>query len=185
MIGQDLNEHRPFLTMPNLLTIPTEIRLKILDYAISDVTVQELTPARYSARWVLHTCWVLQRFNNPNLPIGNVCRQIRNESRSQRVSKPTLTIHGSWCQSHSQYCVLKDVSIVGRMAQFSVLKFEDVMARDSLWSVSEWSVSDMVKNAMERHLDWYECNIEVEKPKPEDADQREESFTVSVVAKSH
>ena len=40
--------------MPNLLTIPTEIRLKILNYAVCDVTVQEVTPAMHSDSWVLH-----------------------------------------------------------------------------------------------------------------------------------
>ena len=168
--------------MPNLLTIPTEIRIKILDYTVSDVIVQELTPTAHS------NSWVLGRFNNPNLAIGSVCTQLRNESKSQRVLKPILTIDGGWCKTHYRYCVLKDVSIVGRMAQFSVLRFEDVMTYGPLWLGSLWSNNDIrlvVKTAMERHLGWYGCDVEVEKPEPNDTNYPAHKTTVSVVVKPH
>ena len=58
-----------------------------------------------------------------------VCRQLHDESKSQRVPKPILTIHGSWCDAHTAYCVLKDVSILRIMGQFSALNFEDMVVR--------------------------------------------------------
>lgn len=169
--------------MSNFLTIPTEIRIKILDCAISDVTVQELTPAAHS------NSWVLGRFNNPNLAMGMVCRQLHTESMSQRGPKPIMTIRGSWCDKHSNYCVLKDVPVLRVVTQFSALRFEDVVVPESEW-LQPWSLlnSDiraMVKCVMERRLTWYGCDVEVTSPEPGDANQRGNNVIVSVVVKPH
>ena len=66
-----------------------------------------------------------------------------------------MTICSSWCETHLQYCVLKDVSIVGRVSQFSALRFDDTIVRDSTWgprSRSNGVIRQMVKVAIERVL---------------------------------
>ena len=136
--------------MPNLLTIPTEIRIKILDYAISDITVQELTPAAHS------NSWILGRFKNPNFNIGFVCRQLHDESKSQsqRIEKPVLTIRGSWCNTHNEYCVLRDVSIAGMMGHFSATKFEDRFAHSHAIGWTDKDVTHSVRCILEFQLGW-------------------------------
>ena len=72
--------------MPNLLTIPIEIRLKILDYAISDLVIKESFIRRIDS--TREDDW--NYLVNPNVDVHLICRQIRNECDSPQVRKPVL-----------------------------------------------------------------------------------------------
>ena len=124
--------------MPCLLTIPTEIRLKILDYAISDLSGSESLIKRVDIPWEVSEEYCdrfvrkLRRGNdqrylkNPNVNVPLVCRQIRMECNSPQVRKPTLDVEDAYIQGYtSNWPVLyywKDLKIAKMMAQISTLR---------------------------------------------------------------
>lgn len=124
--------------MPNLLTIPTEIRLKILDYAISDLSGSESLIKRVDISWEVseeyYDLFVRklrrgkdQRYlKNPNVNVPLVCRQIRMECNSPQVRKPTLDVADAYITDFaSNWPVLyywKDLDIAKMMVQISTLR---------------------------------------------------------------
>ena len=124
--------------MPELLTIPTEIRFKILDYAISDLSGSESLIKRVNIPWEVseeyYDLFVRklrrgkdQRYlKNPNVNVPLVCRQIRMECNSPRVRKPTLDVEDGYVKGSASYWpVLYDwngLAIAKMMAQLSTLR---------------------------------------------------------------
>ena len=132
--------HQPRTRMPNLLTIPTEIRLKILDYAISDLSATgcfidsvdaKVGDWRFDRRISDYRQWTF--FKNPNVNIALICNQIRNECNSSHVRKPTLEApsgygNDSHCFWHILQCwEWEDLHVHKMMSQISSLKMCDEM----------------------------------------------------------
>ena len=133
-----IRHHQLYTRMADILTIPTEIRLKILNYAISDLSGSESLIKRVDIPWEVseeyYDLFVRklrrgtdQRYlKNPNVNVPLVCRQIRMECNSPQVRKPTLDVEDGDIKGHaSNWPVLYDwdgLDIAKMMAQLSTLR---------------------------------------------------------------
>ena len=134
--------------MPSLLTIPTEIRLKILDYAISDLAINESLIRRIDA--ANEDDW--NYLMNPNVNVHLICRQIRSECNSPQVRKPILQGHepraytGFW---RCYYLRLKE-----RSGLYMEPRKQYRVTKKILAQISMLRVVETIKAGMKLAFDW-------------------------------
>ena len=77
---------------PNLLSIPPEVRHRILEYAICH---EEIHVCKANIPYT--DKYHLQTVRNPNASLWSVCRQLMEDLEAIRVPKPALRFCRLWC----------------------------------------------------------------------------------------
>ena len=192
-IDQHLHRIRPDLdqgakiTMPTLLTIPTEIRLRILNHAISDLKGSGCSISANGLSGVL---------KNPNVNVHLICRQIRHDCMSPQVRRPRLEVSSEGLPDGWRFLEFRTTDgrrfrrrdcFVKMMTQISALVFVydgeyfyQEWAGGSL-NIEQWNFHDHIaihlRNDIRcRHLgygDKYEVGIKIER------DEKAKSATIT------
>ena len=139
------------MRMPKLLTIPLETRVKIINYAISDLYVSTSFLKRVDMEYGTSSGtpdssiwkgddWLddWTYLKNPNVNIPLICRQLRDECNSPHVRKPTLANRNGFIHNHEydafwSFLRQSDLNVARTLRQISSLKICDYVSDEEYW----------------------------------------------------